>query len=377
MVFMFKFSKTFRNHVKSESVETEDECLSTLVKDDIFVEKAISNAEYVSMNENETDYENLLKSDQALVRKLDLHMFPLMCLTCAVQFMDKVAIASSSVMGLRDDLDVHDNLYSWIGSAFYFGYLIMHMGPVQLIFQKNKYMAKTLSLFIVLWGVLSCCQVSSNISYSSFMTLRVLIGCAESVVTPCFTIITSQYWKPEEQFTRISIWFGMNGLGSIVLNSIAYGIFIRKKIYLITAWKILFLIIGSMAMLTGLVFFFWIPDDPSNALFLSEQEKRLVYLRVTGNDKATETPMFKTNQINEALRDPRTWLYFFFTVTANIPNGGISNFLNILLEGDFGYSTEDSLLMSLPTGAVEFVGCPLFGVLAYMAASRKVFFLEV
>ncbi|CAL9729838.1 allantoate permease [Monosporozyma unispora] len=374
MVFMFKFSKTFRNHVKSESVETEDECLSTLVKDDIFVEKAISNAEYVSMNENETDYENLLKSDQALVRKLDLHMFPLMCLTCAVQFMDKVAIASSSVMGLRDDLDVHDNLYSWIGSAFYFGYLIMHMGPVQLIFQKNKYMAKTLSLFIVLWGVLSCCQVSSNISYSSFMTLRVLIGCAESVVTPCFTIITSQYWKPEEQFTRISIWFGMNGLGSIVLNSIAYGIFIRKKIYLITAWKILFLIIGSMAMLTGLVFFFWIPDDPSNALFLSEQEKRLVYLRVTGNDKATETPMFKTNQINEALRDPRTWLYFFFTVTANIPNGGISNFLNILLEGDFGYSTEDSLLMSLPTGAVEFVGCPLFGVLAYMAASRKVFF---
>lgn len=370
MVISAEKSKPNWQHHTSSEIES-DGTISSL-EENVYAEKKHgSTQDYLSSATGEFDLD-AKEVDKKLVRKLDLHMFPLMCLTCAVQFMDKVAISSASVMGLREDLGVHDNRYSWIGSAFYFGYLIMHLGPVQLIFQKNKYMSKTLSFLILLWGVLSCCQVSSNISYRSFMTLRVLIGCAESVVTPCFTIITSQYWKTEEQFTRIAIWFGMNGLGSIMLNAIAYGVFIRKDSYSIHAWKILFLVIGCMAMLIGIVFFFWIPDDPVRASFLTEEEKRLVYLRVSGKEVPMESPEFKSHQVIEALKDPRTWLYFSFTVTANIPNGGISNFLNILLVSDFQYSNKDSLLMGLPTGAVEFVGCPLFGMLAYTAARRKI-----
>ena len=81
-------------------------------------------------------------------------------------------------------------------------------------------MSKMLAVFIVIWGMLLALHAAPTVKYPSFIVLRVLLGCAESVVTPCFTIITAQYWKTEEQFTRVSIWFGMNGLGSILINAI-------------------------------------------------------------------------------------------------------------------------------------------------------------
>ena len=312
------------------------------------------------------------EQDRKLVWKIDICMFPLMCLIYAVQFMDKIATGSAAIMGLRTDLKMHGKQYSYVGSAFYFGYLFMNLGPVQLLFQKSKHMSKMLGVFIVVWGMLLCCHAAPNINYAGFISLRVLLGCAESVVTPCFTIITAQYWKTDEQFTRISIWFGMNGLGSILLNAIAYGVFIHKDSYSMPAWKTLFVIIGVVTIFLGGLIFYWIPDAPSNAKFLTKNEKLMVVQRIRSNQQGFGNHEIKKYQIIEALRDPRTWLYFLFTVSSNIPNGGISNFLSILLQGDFGYSAKDSLLMGLPSGAVEFVGCPLFGILAFYCGNKKV-----
>lgn len=229
-----------------------------------------------------------------------------------------------------------------------------------------------LGIFIVIWGLLLCCHSSPNINYSGFIVLRVLLGCVESVVTPCFTIITAQYWKSDEQFTRIAIWFAMNGLGVIFLNSMAYGLYIHRDSYNIEAWRILFIIIGVITLFLGGLVYYWIPDDPSNARFLNKDEKLMVVQRIRSNQQGFGNHKIKKYQIIEALRDPRTWLYFFMTVTCNIPNGGITNFFNILLQGDFGYSTKDSLLMAMPTGAIELVGCSLFGILAFYCGKKKI-----
>ena len=312
------------------------------------------------------------EEDRKLCWKIDMCMFPLMCLIYAVQFMDKIATSSAAVMGLRKDLKMKGNQYSWVGSAFYFGYLFMNLGPVQLIFQKSRHMSKMLAIFIVVWGLILTCHAAPSVNYAAFIALRVLLGCAESVVTPCFTIITSQYWKSNEQFARISIWFGMNGLGSIILNSMAYGIYIHRDSYAIKAWRLLFVIVGVITIFLGILIFLWIPDDPSKARFLSRQEKLMVVHRIKDNQQGFGNHEIKKYQMIEAIKDVRTWLYFAFTVSSNIPNGGISNFISILFNTNFGYDIPQTLLMGIPTGAVEVVGCPLFGILAVWAARKRI-----
>ena len=80
-------------------------------------------------------------------------------------------------------------------------------------------------------------------------------------------------------------------------------------------------------------------------------------LELTNKGLATLTS--KKNQFIEALTDYRSWLLVIYALSSNIPNGGLTNFSGILLYEDFQYSEAKSLLMQMPQGAVEIVGCVL------------------
>lgn len=55
-----------------------------------------------------------------------------MLVAYALQFLDKQALASTSLMGILEDLNLHGNEYNWASSIFYFGYLAASY-PVSLI----------------------------------------------------------------------------------------------------------------------------------------------------------------------------------------------------------------------------------------------------
>ena len=112
--------------------------------------------------------------------------------------------------------------------------------------------------------------------------------------------------------------------------------------------------------MVGILFAIHIPDNPSKAWFLTPTEKKLVVERIRSNQQGFGNKHFKIHQFKEAMLDVNTWLYFLFAIASNIPNGALTNFGSILLNSDFGYTPKNSLLMNMPCGGVEFVGCILF-----------------
>lgn len=151
------------------------------------------------------------------------------------------------------------------------------------------------------------------------MFLRCLLGFLESAITPAFTIITAQYWKKQEHFLRICMWFGFNGFGAIWGCSIAYGLYIRSQSYSIAAWRIIFIINGCITIFIGFLTLFLLPDSPQKAWFLSKREKLLLIVRLKDNQQGFGNHHIKKRQILEALRDPRTLLYFLFGVSWLFP----------------------------------------------------------
>lgn len=61
---------------------------------------------------------------------------------------------------------------------------------------------------------------------------------------------------------------------------------------------------------------------------------------------------------------------FIFSIANNIPNGGMTTFRTILLNEQFGFDTAQALLMQMPSGGVEIVGCVLFAWLLRFLKSR-------
>lgn len=256
--------------------------------------------------------------DKKLFRKINLYLLPLICILYSCQFMDKVSTSYAAVMGFRDAFNMVGDMYSWCGTAFYLGYLFFEF-PANTLIQRFP-LAKVTAAFIMLWGMILCLHSACK-SYAAIIVLRVILGILESAVTPAMVIITGQWYRKEEQMFITSIWFSFNGLGTIMGGAIAYGLASRSESYSIASWKILFIVTGLMTLFVGVCFLFHVPDDPSKAWFLTDQEKKLIVLRIKNNQQGFGNKHFKLNQFKEALTDVQTWLFFAFALASNIPNG--------------------------------------------------------
>ncbi|CAI5758690.1 unnamed protein product [Candida verbasci] len=306
------------------------------------------------------------KTNSRLFKKINLYMLPIMMLSYSFQFMDKVSTSYSAILGLRTELNMEGDMYAWTTTCFYLGYLVFEF-PTSYLLQRFP-VAKTVSIFIIIWGmILALCSVPQ---YPGFIALRTILGILESSITPAFTIITSQWYKVEEQFMISSLWFASNGGGSILGSAIAYGLLKNDGSYSLPAWKLVFVVTGCLTIFLGFLILAHVPDQPTKAWFLTEQEKVLVVERIRSNQQGFGNPHFKKKQFIEAILDHRTWLFFLFALSSNIPNGAMTSFGSILLNEDFGYSTSDALLMGMPQGAVEIIGCPLFAYISTFFKSR-------
>lgn len=308
------------------------------------------------------------ETDKKLVRKIDLYVCTVMCFIYAIQFMDKLSNSYASIMGIIDDLEMTGNKYQWVGSAFYIGYLAFEF-PAAYALQRLP-IAKVTSVFILIWGFILAVTGAAK-SYAGFMALRTLLGCFESAITPAFMLITAQWYKREEHFFRIALWVAFNGVGGMIGTGIAYGLAERQiaGTLPLEGWRLLFIIIGVITIFAGIIFGLHIPDIPSKAWFLNEEERLQVLVRIRDNKQGYGNRHFKMDQLKEVFMDPRTYIYVLFNLFTNIPNGSLTNMGSILVVS-MGYTTLEAYIMSLPQSAVEIVGLAIFGFVAQLTKNR-------
>lgn len=159
-------------------------------------------------------------------------------------------------------------------------------------------------------------------------------------------IITSMWYTRREQPIRIGLWYTANGMGIALGGLIGYGIgHIRGSL---PSWRYEFLIVGACCCTWGIVLLLFLPDSPVSAKFLSQTEKRMSVERLRENQTGVENKHFKLYQVKEAALDYKTYLFFLIGLVANIPNGGISNFGTLIIEG-FGLSTRKLYILDTST----------------------------
>lgn len=157
-----------------------------------------------------------------------------------------------------------------------------------------------------------------------------------------FMLITTMWYTRREQPIRVGIWYTANGLGNAIGGLLGYGIGHIKGS--LPSWKYEFLIVGALCCVWGIVLFIFLPDSPVTARFLTHDEKRTSVERLRENQTGVENKHFKLYQVKETFCDYKTLMFFFIATFANIPNGGISNFGTLIIQG-FGFST----CMSVPS----------------------------
>lgn len=159
-------------------------------------------------------------------------------------------------------------------------------------------------------------------NFASLAAVRTLLGVFEASINPGTMLLFSMYYTRSEQPLRMGIWIGSAGFGYVIAGIASFGI--GRIQSSLAAWRLMFIIWGSITAAWGLILWLTPPDAPTRAKFLTEKQRALVVGRVKDNGTGIENRKFKMKQFMEAMLDLKTWLLFLFAVTSNSPNGGLS-----------------------------------------------------
>lgn len=130
-----------------------------------------------------------------------------------------------------------------------------------------------------------------------------------------------------------------------------------------------FWILGGITIIWAITTFFLLPDSPVSAKFLSEREKAIAIERMRVDQTGIENKHWKWYQFREVMLDAKTWLLFLFNVWVCIPNGGLTNFTPLIVNG-LGYSSQRAALLTMPTGILETVSAVLCNGTIFLVITR-------
>ncbi|KAG5814141.1 hypothetical protein H9Q71_003403 [Fusarium xylarioides] len=299
------------------------------------------------------------KEDARVRWKLDLILLPMMALTYVLNYMDKVALSEASIFGIKEDLNLVGQQYSWSSSIFYLGYLVWQY-PSSLLMQKLP-IGRYFGVMIFLWG-LTACTTAFTKDFATLCVNRVFLGVFESCMSPILTILISQYWTREEQPLRTSLWWSASAVGSFMADAITYGLSGRDysgSKYAV--WQVVYLVFGPMTMFWGIVVFFGVPASPLSAWFFSKKERDIATDRVLKNHTGIKNTEYKWNQVRECLMDPQPWILAIHAFLQCLQGGGLTSFSKIVLTQTLGYSSRQATLMGMPSNTIHLVSVVFAG----------------
>lgn len=173
--------------------------------------------------------------------------------------------------------------------------------------------AKWLSILAIIWGIATACT-AATFNYHSLLVARIFAGIFESPTSPCLMLISSQWYTSQEQASRYSFWMCGVGMAQICGAFISYG-FQHVHTTALSSWRIMYLVLGLISSLVGVIGVFIMPSSPMTATFLTESEKVALLNHIAVNQTGIENRHFKWRQLKEAAFDVQIWLLVAMSIS--------------------------------------------------------------
>ncbi|KAJ5724970.1 major facilitator superfamily transporter, partial [Penicillium malachiteum] len=239
------------------------------------------------------------EEDKRLKQLIDRRILAAMVGTYFLQGLDKSIISFASIMGIREDTHLVGSQYNWLTTCVYLAVLVVEY-PTNWLIQRLP-VAKYLGANIIVWDTALACAAACQNS-AGLATTRVILGISEACCQPIFVILSSTWYKREEQAVTSIYWTSP-----------------------VKDWKVLFMTYGLINVIWGSFILFWIPDSPNKAKCFTEEDKKLII-------------------------DP--FAFALIQLCTTIPSAGLGAFCSLLIQS-FGFDVIQTQLLSMISGVVQ------------------------
>lgn len=137
----------------------------------------------------------------------------------------------------------------------------------------------TVSGCMFFFGICTLCQGFVH-NYSGILAVRFFLGVCEASMFPACFYILGSYYKRREAQKRFSFFFSSTSFAGAFsgLLAAAIGKLDGKAGY--EGWRWIFIIEGTVTAVVAILFFWFLPDFPEDAKWLTDDEKKYVAARL-------------------------------------------------------------------------------------------------
>ena len=131
-------------------------------------------------------------------------------------------------------------------------------------------------------------------------------------------LISSQFYTRSEQAPRFTFWYMGLGVAQILGGAISFA-FQHVEHAALEGWRVMFLVLGLVTVVIGTLTFFFIPDTPMKASWLSEDEKVALIQHVSENQTGIWSSSLNLRQVWEGVLDIQLWILTLMTILVIFP----------------------------------------------------------
>ncbi|KAF2798602.1 MFS general substrate transporter [Melanomma pulvis-pyrius CBS 109.77] len=267
-------------------------------------------------------------------------------------------ISNSAIINLEQGTGIKKQLGNlssaqWAMALSIFYYPYMFLEPFATLALKHFSPSVWMSRIMITWGVITC---------------RFFLGAAEAGFYPGVLYHLS-FWYPTHKLPlRIGFFYACGMFSGTISGLLAYAISFMNGAGGLAGWRWLFILEGIPAILCAVYTWFYLPNYPETANFLSENEREAV---LGDLPKAAPTMGAKTFNVQQAIglfKDPTFVPFLMIWITHGIGGWGISFVLPTVIY-ELGISnTAISQIMTMPPFTLVFV---ILLSLAFLIHTRR------
>ena len=240
--------------------------------------------------------------ERQTIARVGRRLLPLLMACYFIAYLDRVNVGFASLT-MNKALGFTSAVYGFGGGIFFLGYFIFEVPSNVLL---SKVGARVwIARILITWGIISACT-AFIIGPVSFYSVRFLLGIAEAGFFPGI-ILYLTWWFPSYYRSRIVGVFMAAIPLSNILGSLVSGALLGLDGWLgFAGWQWLFLLEAAPAVILGVAFWLYMTDWPSEAHWLTPEQREWLIARLDSERMQRET--IRHYSLKQALLDKRVLL---------------------------------------------------------------------
>ena len=220
--------------------------------------------------------------EKTAYRKVTLRIIPFLILCFVIAYMDRVNVGFAK-LEMQKDLGMSDTIYGIGAGIFFIGYFFFEV-PSNIALQRFG-ARRWIAPIMIIWGFVSSCTMFAQ-SATFFYVVRFTLGLFEAGFFPGVILYLTFWYSSKHRARMVAAFMTSIALSGIIGGPISGWILSYiSGMYGLRGWQWLFLLEGIPSVIVGLLVYFTLDDNPSEATWLTSEEKNLLNQRLAEDEE--------------------------------------------------------------------------------------------